>query len=77
MLISEGKMIEENLNREQISKKELEAAVREHGVEKISEVSEAVLEADGNISVISFNSNKTTIVKRKGRRIPPRMHRQN
>jgi len=77
ILISDGEIIEENIKKEQITMKELQAAVREHGVEKISEVSVAMLEVDGNISVVSYNSDKKTIVKRKGRKIPARMRRQN
>ena len=34
---------------------ELEAAVREHGVESIDQVDLAVFEVDGNISVLSHN----------------------
>jgi uncharacterized membrane protein YcaP (DUF421 family) len=77
VLVSDGKLVEENISKEQISKNELEAAIREHGVEKISDVSEAVLETDGNISVVSFNSTKKTLIKRKGKKIPPRVRRQN
>ncbi|HYV91871.1 MAG TPA: YetF domain-containing protein [Chitinophagales bacterium] len=77
LLVSDGEVIEENIRKEQITMKELEAVVREHGVEKISEVSSAMLEVDGNISIVSFNSEKKTIVKRKGRKIPARLRRQN
>ena len=38
-----------------LSDDELMAAVREHGVEKISDVSLAIMEVDGNISIISGN----------------------
>ena len=76
ILIENGQEVKENIEKEKITMKELGAAVREHGVEKISEVSVAMLEADGNISVVSFNSDKKTIIKRKGRKIPARMRRQ-
>jgi uncharacterized membrane protein YcaP (DUF421 family) len=77
LLIYDGHVIEENIKKEEITIKELEAAVREHGVEKISDVSLAVQEVDGNISVVSSTTDKKTIVKRKGRKIPARMRRQN
>jgi uncharacterized membrane protein YcaP (DUF421 family) len=34
--------------------------VREHGVEKSSDVKLAILEVDGNISVVSFDKNNQT-----------------
>src|ERR1043165_9573186 len=76
ILIENGQEVKVNIEKEKTTMKELGAAVREHGVEKISEVSVAMLEADGNISVVSFNSDKKTIIKRKGRKIPARMRRQ-
>lgn len=69
MLIYEGKAIPEHLNKAKISEDELEAAIREHGVEHISEVNLAVLERDGNISVLSNNFHHKTIRKRKAHRI--------
>ena len=60
MLIYEGKPIIEHLKKAKISDYELEASIREHGVGKVSEVDLAVLERDGNISVLSHNyKNKT------------------
>lgn len=53
LLIYEGKIIEKHLEEAMISEEELEAAVREHGVKSIKDVSLAILEADGNISVVS------------------------
>jgi uncharacterized membrane protein YcaP (DUF421 family) len=53
MLIYKGNLIEENLSKEKITREELEAVVREHGVSDISNVALAILEIDGNISVLS------------------------
>ncbi len=69
MLIYEGKPISKHLKKAKISEDELEAAIREHGVAKISEVDLAVLERDGNISVLSNNYKNKTTRKRKGNRI--------
>ncbi|HEY3374729.1 MAG TPA: YetF domain-containing protein [Candidatus Aquicultor sp.] len=52
LLIHDGKVIESNLTREKITYDELEAALREHGINKISDVQGAVLEVDGSISVV-------------------------
>lgn len=53
LLIYRGEVQEHNLQHAEISMEELEAAVREHGVQDIQKVDLAMLEADGNISVIS------------------------
>ena len=68
MLIYKGKIVEEHLKKAQISQEELEAAVREHGVKSISEVNLAILETDGNISVLSDDYKRISIKKRKGHR---------
>lgn len=65
MLVYQGKVNEVNMRRMRITPEELNAAIREHGVEDVSEVDLAVLEADGNISVLSDNFSKRTSKKRK------------
>ena len=61
MLVYEGNLISENLKLAEITLEEIEAAAREHGVEKITEVKLAILEVDGNISIVSSDfGNKTT-----------------
>jgi len=69
MLIHNGHIIEENLRKEQMTLEELEAAVREHGVENIAEVDLAVLEVDGNISILSDNYHRKSVRKRKSHKI--------
>lgn len=69
MLIYKGKTVPDHLKKAKISDDELQAAIREHGVEKISEVNLAVLERDGNISVLSNNFRRKTVRKRKARKI--------
>ena len=68
LLIYEGKIIHKNLETAMISLSELEAAVREHGVEKCEQVTIAVLEVDGNISVVSDEFKTKTVKKRRGHR---------
>lgn len=65
MLVYQGFVKEENLKKEQITKDELMAAIREHGVERIEDVSLAMLEIDGNISVLSEGFSKKSLHKRK------------
>lgn len=64
MLIYQGKVIHKHLEQAKITKEELEAAVREHGVEKVEGVDLAVLEIDGNISVLSGNYSRRTRKRR-------------
>ena len=65
MLIYQGKVLQNHLQSSMITMDELRAAVREHGVEKIEEVDLAVLEVDGNISVMSKDYQHKTSRKRK------------
>lgn len=53
LLVYKGKVHEAHMRRAGISQDELEAAVREHGVERVRDVDLAILEVDGNISVMS------------------------
>ncbi len=52
LLIHDGKIIPESLSKEKVTREELEQALREHGIAKVEEVSRAVLEVDGSISVL-------------------------
>jgi uncharacterized membrane protein YcaP (DUF421 family) len=52
LLIHSGKILKENLAREHLTVEELEQALREHGIADAAEVSQAVLEIDGSISVL-------------------------
>lgn len=67
MLIYKGQLNERNMAKARISREEIVEAVREHGVSEIREVDLAVLETDGNISIISNEYKHHTIRKRKGR----------
>ncbi len=69
MLIYEGKVKPKALEQSELSLKELEAAVREHGVLSIDKVNLAVLEVDGNISVIADDYTHRTTRKHKSHKI--------
>jgi uncharacterized membrane protein YcaP (DUF421 family) len=64
MLIYKGKIIDEHLRKERITLNELQAVIREHGVGNVDDVELAVLERDGNISVVSNQLNGQTFHKR-------------
>lgn len=69
MLVYSGKILTQNLERAKISNDELDAAIREHGVKGIKDVNLAVLEVDGNISVLSNDYKHRTVRKRKAHKV--------
>lgn len=64
MLVYQGKVLYKHLEKAQISHDELEAAIREHGIKDIATVDLAILEVDGNISVLSSNFSRKTKKRR-------------
>ncbi len=63
-LIYNGLIQKNNLKKAGFTIHELEAAVREHGIESIKKVDLAMLEVDGNISVLSEDFKKRSYKKR-------------
>lgn len=55
LLIHNGQCLQAHLAKEHISMDELNRALREHGVNSIDDVSLAVLEVDGAISVLKYD----------------------
>ena len=53
ILIHKGIVLQENCRKNGITQDELLQAIREHGSHSIEEVDSLILEADGNISVVS------------------------
>jgi uncharacterized membrane protein YcaP (DUF421 family) len=52
LLISNGRVVRRNLEKERITEQELMSQLRQHGVETPKEVSKAFIESDGKMSVI-------------------------
>jgi len=52
LLVHNGRVISEHLAREGIDDDELQQAIRQHGIADLKGVRSAVLEVDGNISII-------------------------
>ena len=52
VVIQSGHYIESAIEREQVDQDLVEAAIREHGVEDVSNVELGVLEVDGTISIV-------------------------
>ena len=68
LLIHNGHVLQEHLKKEKITEDELERVIREHGVESISTVKTAIMEADGTISVIPKGEREHRIEAFKHRR---------
>lgn len=75
ILIKDGILDKIALNKSEITIDELEESVREHGVENIELVKLAILEVDGNISVISNDQNNQTSFSRHKRKFPRKSHK--
>jgi uncharacterized membrane protein YcaP (DUF421 family) len=52
-LIKDGEVVRRNLNKERISEAELMSQIRLQGINDISQISEAYMERDGRVSVIT------------------------
>jgi uncharacterized membrane protein YcaP (DUF421 family) len=71
IVVRDGQYLTGNMRREGVDREEIETAMREHGLEDVSDVQMAVLEPDGTISVVGGDSR----VDRTKRRIRYRHHR--
>lgn len=69
MLIYKGEILDSHLKKAKITLDELMEAVREHGVGTVKEVDLAILEVDGNISVLSNSYQKKTVKRRKAHKV--------
>jgi Predicted membrane protein len=65
LLIYKGKLNHKNIEKAKLTLDEVREAIREHGVSYIEDVDLAVLEVDGNLSVLSDDFKHRTYKKRK------------
>ena len=65
LLIYNGKINIKNVTKAKISTEEIMEAIREHGVAMVEQVDLAILEVDGNISVMSHEFKHKTTKKKK------------
>jgi uncharacterized membrane protein YcaP (DUF421 family) len=56
IVIRNGRYLLRNMRREGVERDELETAIREHGLEGVSQVGMGVLEPDGTISIVAEGS---------------------
>jgi len=65
LIIKDGHYLTDRMRREGVDVDETAMAIREHGLENVSEVRMGVLEADGTISIVG----KDSVVHRSKRRV--------
>ncbi len=56
LIVNDGQIIADKMKREGVTRDQLMAALREHGMEKVDEAHMCVLEVDGTISVVPQSS---------------------
>ncbi len=69
MLVYHGEILESHLKLARITRDEVLEAIREHGVPSEKEVDLAILEVDGNISVLSKEFSKRSSHRHKGHKV--------
>ena len=66
LLVRHGRLVKRNLQREMITEEELTSKLRQNGVEALAEVKQAMLEPDGNLSVIRYSGKEPEGQRQKG-----------
>ena len=69
MLVYKGKILQKNMKDAKITEDELMEAIREHGVAAVKEVDLAIMEVDGNISILSDKYQNKTTKRRKAHKV--------
>ncbi len=69
MLVYKGEVLTSHLKLAKITEDELLEAIREHGVSSPAEVDLAILEVDGNISVLSHEYSQKSSRRKKAHKI--------
>lgn len=68
----DGRWLLRNVERQDLDFVDLEAALREHGLERVEQVKLATLEADGSISIVPITEGQSVDLRRRRRRYRPR-----
>jgi uncharacterized membrane protein YcaP (DUF421 family) len=71
LIVNDGKLVEERMRSEGVTREQVLAALREHGIEKLDQAHMCVLEVDGTISCVPKDSTvHETRHHYKGLRLP-------
>ena len=69
LLLDDGKLIESHLERENVTRQDVEMSAREHGIGDLKDIEAAILERDGSISVIPREGGKSLRTVRRIRQL--------
>jgi uncharacterized membrane protein YcaP (DUF421 family) len=69
MLVYQGEILESHLKLARITSEEVLEAIREHGVPSEKDVDLAILEVDGNISVLSKEFSQRSSHRHKAHKV--------
>jgi uncharacterized membrane protein YcaP (DUF421 family) len=72
LLMQGGALIQQALDREDVTTEEIEMSAREHGIAHLEDVSDAILEPDGSISIIPKERGKIHRSHRRVRQVRQR-----
>ena len=72
LLMQDGELIKAHLDREHVEREEIEMAAREHGIADLKDVSAAILEPDGSISIIPREKGRIHRSRRRIRQLRQR-----
>ena len=67
VVVQDGQISTPALEKEGLSETDVEMAIREHGIDKLSDVKQAVLENDGSISVVTKGTGERFRLRRRVR----------
>ncbi len=65
VLVRNGRILHRNMQREMVTRSELNAALRDHGLDDLSKVKVATMEINGEISVVTKEDEKDAESKKK------------
>lgn len=54
LLVSRGRFLHRNMRKEYVTEEDLNAKLREHGIDDVSKVKQAYMESDGTVTVVTF-----------------------
>jgi len=63
LLVRKGRMVRRNMQREMVTRSELRAALRAHGIDDIKQVKLATMEPNGDISVVKTSDKEDDVDK--------------
>ena len=71
LIVNEGQFVKDHMRRECVTEEQVLAAMRQHGLEDLSQVQMAVLEVDGTISIVpsttEFHRTAKQVKRTRGR----------